>query len=403
MHLFSGDKVYDFMSQRRLFIGLSLVVTVAALVLLVMGKARLGTDFRGGTEVDVAFNGEVGADEVRRAVAAAGMSEPDVIKVDDPNAPSRWLIRVQEVNTVTEEQSAAFARAVCFAEVELPSGCTEEQRATEMRVSPGGDKISLRYRAMPDLGWLRERASAVPGLVLAEGANNPSAQNARDNKIEVRLKSRGDQLMDAMRTTIGADKVPSSPLRVEWIGPKAGKQLRDSAVKSVVVSLVFIMLYIAIRFDVRFAPGGVLSLTHDALGTLLVLILLKKEISLQTVAALLTIIGYSINDTVVIYDRIRENFPKMRGATFAHIINVSTSEMLGRTVLTNLTVLVSLLAFFVWGTGALKDFAFTLVVGMVFGTYSSVYVACPLTEWLDTKYFSKRKAAKAAPTPAPAR
>ncbi len=403
MHLFSGDKVYDFMSQRRLFIGLSLVVTVAALVLLIMGKARLGTDFRGGTEVEVAFSGEVSADEVRRAVAAAGMSEPDVIKVDDPNAPSRWLIRVQEVSTVTEEQSDAFARAVCFAEAELPSGCTEEQRATEMRVSPGGDKISLRYRTMPDLGWLRERASAVPGLVLAEGANNPSVQNARDNKIEVRLKSRGDQLMDAMRTTIGADKVPSSPLRVEWIGPKAGKQLRDSAVKSVVVSLVFIMLYIAIRFDVRFAPGGVLSLAHDALGTLLVLILLKKEISLQTVAALLTIIGYSINDTVVIYDRIRENFPKMRGATFAHIINVSTSEMLGRTVLTNLTVLVSLLAFFVWGTGALKDFAFTLVVGMVFGTYSSVYVACPLTEWLDTRFFSKRKAAKAAPAPAPAR
>jgi preprotein translocase subunit SecF len=143
------------------------------------------------------------------------------------------------------------------------------------------------------------------------------------------------------------------------------------------------MLYVAFRFDLRFAPGGVVALFHDAIGMVGIWILLGKEINLTTVASALMIVGYSVNDTVVIYDRVRENLSKLRGASFRHLINVSTSEMLGRTLLTNATVQISLLAFFVWGTGTLKDFALSLTIGMVLGTYSTIYVALPLTEWLD--------------------
>ena len=172
-------------------------------------------------------------------------------------------------------------------------------------------------------------------------------------------------------------------------GRGAGAQLRDSAVKSIAISLVFIMFYVAFRFDLRFAPGGVIALFHDAAGTVGVLILLGKELNLTTVAALLTIIGYSVNDTVVIYDRVRENLGKLRGASFRELINVSTSEMLGRTLLTNATVQMTLLAFFIWGTGTLKDFALTLTIGMVLGTYSTIYIALPVTEWFDRFIFAR--------------
>jgi preprotein translocase subunit SecF len=149
------------------------------------------------------------------------------------------------------------------------------------------------------------------------------------------------------------------------------------------------MVYIAFRFDLRFAPGGVVALTHDALGTIGILIVLGKEINLTTIAAALTVVGYSVNDTVIVYDRVRENLGKLRGTSFFQLINISTSEMLGRTLLTSSTVVISLLAFFIWGTGELKDFALALTIGVVLGTYSSIYVALPLTEWLDHTLFSK--------------
>jgi len=186
---------------------------------------------------------------------------------------------------------------------------------------------------------------------------------------------------------MGADTVPENPLRVEWVGPKAGKQLRDAAVKSVAIAIVFIMAYVAFRFDLRFAPGGVVALVHDAMMVIGVFVVFKKEISLSTIAAVLTIVGYSINDTVVVYDRIRENLGKHRGKTFAQIINLSVSETLSRTVLTSGATLLSFIAFFVWGTGVIKDFALALLVGIVAGTYSSIYVAAPLTEWIDRRFF----------------
>jgi preprotein translocase subunit SecF len=218
--------------------------------------------------------------------------------------------------------------------------------------------------------------------------------------VEIQLQSKGDQLMDGMRAKLGAGVVPDLPLRVEWVGPKAGKQLRDSARNSVAIAIVFIMLYLAFRFDLRFAPGVVVACIHDAMVVLGVFIALHKEITLSTIAAVLTIVGYSMNDTVVVYDRIRENLSKHRGRTFWDVINLSVSETLSRTILTSGATMLSVLAFFIWGTGVIKDFALAMVVGIVAGTYSSIYVAAPLTEWIDermTKGATKKKRASARP------
>jgi preprotein translocase subunit SecF len=361
---------------------------IGSLVLLFSGQALLGTDFKGGTEVELAFKGPVEPQQIRDAVTRAGFETPDVIRVEDEKNPHRYLLRVHEVSTLSEQTQRAFERALCFGTNVNAAECPVNAQATEVKFSPGGDKVTARFDEAPDLARIRERASAVPGIKLRPGDNNPLIQNARDHKVEIQLMSKGDQLIAGLRQSLGA-VAPEHALRSEWIGPRAGAQLRDSAVKSIAISLVFIMFYVAFRFDLRFAPGGVIALIHDAAGTVGVLILLGKELNLTTVAALLTIIGYSVNDTVVIYDRVRENLGRLRGASFRELINVSTSEMLGRTLLTNSTVQMTLLAFFIWGTGTLKDFALTLTIGMVLGTYSTIYIALPVSEWLDRLVFAR--------------
>lgn len=392
MQLFPIGKVYDFMQFRRIFVGVSLLLVAASIFVLFKPGPALGTDFVGGTEVEVAFQTSVTPGQIRRAVEAADFSSPDVIRVEDDQNAFRYLIRVQEVSTIPEGQQREIEKRLCFGD-KAPEGCL--QHATEVKFSPGGEKITVRYESAPDVEWIEQQMEGLPGIRLRPGENNPHIQDVRDHRVEIGLMSRGDQLMDGLRAALPAGSVPEAALRTEWIGPKAGAQLRDAAIKSILITLVFIMVYVSFRFDLRFAPGGVLALAHDAIVTVGILTVLGRELNLTTVAAVLTIIGYSVNDTVVVYDRVRENLGKMRGSSFPQLINVSISEMLSRTVLTSATTIMVLLCFFIWGTGTLRDFALTLIIGMLLGVYSSVFVALPITDYFDRKFFSPAK----KPTP----
>ena len=400
MEIFPIGKVFNFMGVRNYLLGGSLVLFILSLVGLFYPGPVMGTDFKGGTEVEVAFPKPVGAGEIRRAVTEAGLSSPDVVTVEDPKNPHRYIIKIQEVTTISPEKRVEIERALCFGENLPGAECPPEKQATEVKFSPGGDKITVRFRdeAKPSLeeehpallGWLRQRVGGVSQISLREGKNNPFVQNVKDNRVEIDLKSKGDQIMDALRAKLGVDRVPEAALRMEWIGPKAGAQLRNSAILSVSIAIVFIMVYIALRFDFRFAPGAVVSMVHDAVIVTGCLILCRKEITLQTVAAILMIVGYSVNDTVVVYDRIRENLGKLRGINFQMLINISISEMLSRTMLSSGTTIFAMLAFFVWGTGSLQEFAWTLVIGVVFGTYSSIHIAVPVTEIIDRRILQRR-------------
>jgi preprotein translocase subunit SecF len=394
MELFKPGKIYDFMKVRAYWFALSVLLTLGSLFLLFYPGPNYGTDFKGGTEIEVAFTKAVEGGEIRHAVTKGGaFSEPDVVQVTDPAHPWRYLIRVQEISTVDEASKDALKKALCLGVEGDDARCPPHARATELKFSAGGDKLSVRYDADPDLTKVKEQLATVQNVKLRAGANNPQVVNPRDHRVEIQLQSKGDQLLDVLRTELGADRVPESALRVEWVGPKAGKQLRDSARNSVALAIVFIMLYLAFRFDLRFAPGVVLACIHDALVVLGTFVVFHKEVTLSTIAAVLTIVGYSMNDTIVVYDRIRENLGKHRGKSFGDIINMSVSETLSRTILTSGATMLSVLAFFIWGTGVIKDFAFAMVVGIIAGTYSSIYVAAPLTEWIDSKM--SRKGAEA--------
>jgi preprotein translocase subunit SecF len=385
MEFFKSHKIYDFMGMRKWWIALSIILSLGSLISLYFPGPNYGTDFRGGTEIEVAFTKPTDGGQIRHAVTASGQfSEPDVIQVQSPTSTSQFLIRVQEISTVDDSTKAAISKALCYGVEGENAACPADARATEVKFSAGGDKIGVRYDVEPNLETIKKQVETVANVKLRVSDKNPQVTNKRDHRVEIQLQSKGDQLMDVLRQQLGA-AVPDHALRVEWVGPKAGKQLRDSARNAVALSIVFIMIYLAFRFDLRFAPGVVLACLHDALVVLGAFVLTRREVTLSTIAVVLTIVGYSMNDTVVVYDRIRENLGKHRGKSFGDIINMSVSETLSRTILTSGATMLSVLAFFIWGTGVIKDFAFGMVVGIVAGTYSSIYVAAPLTEWIDKR------------------
>ena len=171
-------------------------------------------------------------------------------------------------------------------------------------------------------------------------------------------------------------------MREELVGPKVGRELRGKAAMAILYALIGILIYISLRFEFKFAVGAVAALIHDVAITLGFFSLTGRGLTLPVIAALLTIVGYSLNDTIVIYDRIREDKRKLYGKSFVDIVNTSLNESLSRTIVTSVTTLLVVLCLFIFGGEVIKDFAFALMIGIIVGTYSSVYVASPLVvEW----------------------
>jgi preprotein translocase subunit SecF len=184
--------------------------------------------------------------------------------------------------------------------------------------------------------------------------------------------------------------------REELVGPKVGGELRATAALAIIYALIGMLIYISLRFEFKFAVGAVAALVHDVLITLGMFSLTGRELSLPVIAAFLTVVGYSLNDTIVVYDRIREGRRKMYGKSFIEIVNTSINETLSRTLITSLTTLLVVLSLFFLGGEVIKDFAFALLVGVIVGTYSSIYVASPLVvEWqIHSEGRRRRKLAK---------
>jgi preprotein translocase SecF subunit len=199
---------------------------------------------------------------------------------------------------------------------------------------------------------------------------------ASQNEYIVRFRTAGDpvaQVQDAIEKNLTG--VTMELRGNSMVGPKVGNDLRSKAFWAILTSLGAILLYVGIRYEFKFALGGVVALFHDVLITLGALMFTGREVSLTVVAALLTIAGYSINDTIVVFDRIRERAKALRKEKHSRVMDIAVNETLSRTVITAFTVFLAALAMFIWGGEVLRDFSFAMLVGTVFGTYSSVYVA----------------------------
>lgn len=296
---FDEGKV-NFIGLSRPMAIFSLVLTIGALFLIVTKGFNYGIDFAGGTEVQVLFNKDVKAEDLRKFGDDLGIGSFSVQKFGEQ---SEFLLRFE------------------IAKAESDKKANEKNNELIKQVT--------------------------------EGLNSKFA----DQGVSIR--------------------------RVDSVGPQIGDELKRNGLLAVFYSLLMILIYVGLRFDYKYAPGAVACLFHDAAITLGIFAIMGKEVNVQILAAVLTIIGYSLNDTIVNFDRIRENVGLFRNETMEAIVNRSLNDVLQRTILTSVTTFLAVMALYFVAGGVIVDFAFTLAIGVVVGTYSSIYVAAPLVLLFD--------------------
>ena len=379
---------YEFIGKQKYWIGLSIVLVTLTVIMLPLNayvfKSRghmlnWGVDFRGGSEILIEFSKPVDAAEVRKTLLESGFPDADVVKYADPTGKKLWnyMVRVGAVSVVSENQAKQIRESLA-----------KEGDATlkKLEWSEGGDKIYLRYDKPIDPSSLSNSLKSI-------GINSTQVQGfgrAEDNTYEVTLVGLDSEMRRALDARLGAGAVAAIP-SVESVGAKAGKQLQIDGARSLLYAILLIMVYIAFRFDLRYGPGTVVALLHDAVIVIGAFAVTYKEFSLTTVAAVLTIIGYSMNDTVVVFDRIRENAARLRDRRFDRVVNQSINETLSRTIWTSATVFFVTLAMNVFGVGVIRDFAFAMNVGVIVGTYSSIFIASPILIWLNDKFVTSQR------------
>jgi len=240
----------------------------------------------------------------------------------------------------------------------------------------GGTLIQIRFGEETSVDKLRQALQPIGMGSSIIQQFGPKEMVVRTAVTGTDLKGLSGQLENALKTTYGQSAYEIR--RLESVGPKVGRDLTRKALLAIVFSWIGILVYVGFRFEFRYALGGIFALVHDILVTVGTLSLLNKEFDLNIVAALLTIIGYSINDTIVIFDRIRENTRKNIKMPLMDVINLSVNQTLSRTILTSFTVFMVLLVLFFFGGAVIHDFAFALLVGCVAGVYSTVFIASPI-------------------------
>jgi len=244
----------------------------------------------------------------------------------------------------------------------------------------GGTSLHLKFEQPVNVGAIRSILSSI-GL-----GNSEIKGFATGNEILIRVQQQesledvSDKVTSAITNQMSNNKFEL--LSKETVGPRIGSELRRDAINAIIISLILILIYISYRFEFKFALGAVVALFHDVLITLAAFSLLNLEISLSVIAAFLTIVGYSLNDTIVVFDRIRENLKIMRRDEYINIFNFSINQTLSRTILTSFTTLIVVVVLFFFGGEVIHNFSFALLIGIVVGTYSSIFIASPIViDW----------------------
>ena len=376
---------FDFVGKRKIALILSTLFNLSVILwsLPQIHGLDYGVDFAGGTEMQVKFDRTVDPGEVRKHIEALGFKDA-VVQTYGPESEHSYLIRVGRVALLTPEDAARIVAAVKakFPVVGKPGLQPRGRRQDRLRV-PGAP------RRRPSCGpwWSR------PGSRSARSGRRRGSPPARGRWPSSPRASRTGSRRSSPRKF--ADAKPQV-LRVEYVGPAVGRELRNQGFKAILYAIALIVVYVGLRFDFRFSPGVVVAILHDAIITLGYFAFTGREFNLTSVAVILTVVGYSVNDTVVVYDRIRENQGKLKGRKLADIVNISINETLGRTILTSFATALSLVGLLIFGVGTIFDFAMAMLIGIISGTYSTWFIAAPMTIWLEERA-EAAKAKKAGP------
>jgi preprotein translocase subunit SecF len=392
---FIGNQKYWIGASITLLLVTCLMLPINAYVIKSRGHAlNWGVDFRGGTEIVVDFSKPVDAGAIRAALEAKGFENPDVVKYGsamERGSSNAYMIRMGAVSVMSTEQSK---------KVEVALARVGEAILKKFEFSEGGDKVYIRFDRALDPADLAAALKAAGTSTTDKGVQQFGPP--QDHTYEATLVGMESEVRAALDAKLGAGAVTSIP-QVSSVGAKAGKELQLDGIRALMGAILLIVVYVAFRFDFRYGPGTIVALLHDAILTVGAFAVTYKEFSLTTLAAILTIIGYSMSDTIVVFDRIRENASRYRDRAFDRVVNHAINETLSRTILTSCTVFFVTLAMNIFGSGGIRDFAFAMNVGVIVGTYSSIFIASPILIWLNEKYVAVQKRQAARPTRRPVR
>ncbi|HZQ02248.1 MAG TPA: protein translocase subunit SecF [Reyranella sp.] len=363
IRLVPAHTTFDFMGKRKIALVLSTLINVLSLVGVFAIGLNFGIDFEGGIAIQArAKEGTIHLDELRATTGALGVGEVSLQEFGDNRTA---LIRVQR----QEGNAACVAHADTVMKKRAGSGWS-------VKPSPDpkvGDVEFTAPSTLDSAGW-RDAVSRV-GLTVQE-RQLPRA-NTNTVKIEMTPEQRAEWCQQVAIKLV-EDAIGSKyELRgTESVGPKIGSELMHSGVIAVVVTLAAIAVYVWFRFEWQFGVGALIAMLHDVISTVGLFVVLQLDFSLTALAAVLTIAGYSINDTVVVFDRVRENMRRYKKMGLVELLNFSINETLARTLMTSMTVFVAVLALVLFGGPVLYSFSIAMLWGVIVGTYSSVWIAC---------------------------
>jgi preprotein translocase subunit SecF len=366
---------FDFLGKKWPFIWLSLLLTAAGVIsLVVKGGPKYGIDFTGGAQMDVAFVKRQSAEDIR---AAMRKKIPGDIQVQEVSGTQEVLIQTG----LSDESAQARSRADMVSAL--------NSAFNPLSSTGAGAKLDINAVGATDIADRLRDPLAKTGVVLSEEQLQHLAAAVttfRDTPPRSGLIRSLDDLSGVAGVTpqiLGVLKQETFPgsfivRGVEVVGPKIGADLRQQAIEVVLFALAAMLVYIAFRFEWIYGVAAVIAVFHDTIITIGLFSIFNKQIDLTVIAALLTLVGYSMNDTIVTFDRIRENLRMQRRGTFAEIVNASINQTLSRTVLTSGLTFLTAVSLYLFGGQVLNGFSFALVVGIIVGTYSSIFVASPI-------------------------
>ena len=376
MDFFSHDVNFDWMGKTKYFVALSLtLLLVGAASWIHKGTLDYGIDFKGGTLVYVRFASTPPVDKLRQGLVQQGLGDSVIQQISDiatPNA-NEVVIYLPQRGQGNEALDAGKAAILTALHATLGSGEAGKQDFNEASPETVADILTRKDPLSAGA------AGAARYQQLAKQLTDYRDKQARGvvaNLDDLRQAGATPVVISTLRDAFYTG--PFAVVNVEIVGPKVGADLRRQAVFVTLYALAGMLVYIALRFELVYGAAAVLAVFHDVLITLGLFSLLHFEISLTVIAALLTLVGYSMNDTIVIFDRIRENLRLMRREPFKTIVNRSINQTLSRTILTSGLTFMTVLVLFLMGGQVLRSFSFALVVGILVGTYSSFGIAAPL-------------------------